>query len=67
MVLKGIMLKWNRSDRERQRQWYHLHVKSKNYNKPVTITKKRETQINREQTSGYQRGERRQGSVGLGD
>ena len=69
MILKGIMLKWNRSDRERQRQWYHLHVKSKSYNKAVNMTKKkRETQINREQTSGTS-GERegREDSVGLGD
>ena len=39
--------------------WYHLHVESKKYNKLMNLTKKKQTHKYREQTSGYQRGERR--------
>ena len=38
---------------------YHLHVESKKYNKLMNLTKKKQTHKYREQTSGYQRGERR--------
>ena len=37
----------------------HLHVESKKYNKLMNLTKKKQTHKYREQTSGYQRGERR--------
>ena len=38
---------------------YHLYVESEKYNKLMNITKKKQTLRNREQTSGYQRGEGR--------
>ena len=47
---------WNKS--EKRMKWYHLYVKCKKYNKLVYITKKKQTHRYREQTSGYQLGER---------
>ena len=52
--LGGHYAKWNKSDRETNTVWYHLHVKSKKYNKLVTITKRKQTHRYREQISGYQ-------------
>ena len=45
---------------------YHLYVESKKHNKLVTITKKKQTHRYREQTSGYQWGEGRDGNIGVG-
>ena len=57
--LRGHYAKWNKSDRERQiTVGYLLYVESKKYNKLVNITKKKQTHRYREQTSGYQWGER---------
>ena len=38
--------------------WYHLYVESKNYNKLVNSTEKKQTPRYREQSRGYQCGER---------
>ena len=45
--------KWNKSEKNKCYMilWY---VESKKYNKPVNITKKKQTYRHREQTSGYQ-------------
>ena len=51
--LEGHYAKSSKSDRERQILWDHLYVESKNYNKLVNITKKKQTHRYREQTSGY--------------
>ena len=40
---------------------YHRYVESKEYNKPVDITQKKQTHRHTEQTSGYQWGKGRQG------
>ena len=48
MDLEGIMLS-ETSQRKTNSVWYHLYVKSKNYNKLVNITQKKQTQRNREQ------------------
>ena len=37
--------------------WYCLYVKSKEFNKPVNITKKKKTHRCREETSSFQWGE----------
>ena len=53
MDLEGIMLS-EVSQRKENTIWYHLYMESKKYNKPVNITKKNQTLIYMEQTSGYQ-------------
>ena len=45
---------WNKSDRKTNTVWCHLYMESKDYNKLVTITKKKQMLRYREQTSGYQ-------------
>ena len=42
------------SQTEANTVWCHLHMESKEYNKLVNITKKKQTLRYREQTSGYQ-------------
>ena len=42
-------------------------MESKNYNKVVNITKKKQTHRYREQTSGYQWGEWERGNIGVGE
>ena len=47
--------------------WYHLYVESKNYNKLVNSTEKKQTPRYREQSRGYQCGEQLcRGGVGRG-
>ena len=58
MDLEGIMLS-EISQRKTNTVCYHLHGKSKKYNKLVNITRKKQTHRYREQTSGYQWGEGR--------
>ena len=62
----GHYAKWNESERERQ-ILYHLYVESEKQNKLVNITKKKQTHIYREQTSGYQCGEGRGRKIGVKD
>ena len=57
--LEGIMLSEISQTRKTNAVWYHLYVESKKYNKIVNITKKKQTQRYREQTSGYQWGDGR--------
>ena len=61
---------WSKSEREKHIPYicYHLYVESKKYNKPVNITKQKQTHRYREQTSGIS-GEREGGrdNVGEGD
>ena len=47
------------SQRKTNTVWYHLCVESKKYNKPLNITKKKQTHRYREHTGGYQWGEGR--------
>ena len=54
--LEGILLS-EISQRKINMVSYHLYVESKTYNKLVNITKKKQTDRYREQTSGYQWGE----------
>ena len=55
MDLEDIMLS-EVTQRKTNIVWYHLYVESKQYNKLVNITKKKQTPRYREQTSGYQLG-----------
>ena len=56
--------KWNKSERERQIQYGITYMWNlKTYNKLVNITKKKQTHRYREQTSGYQWGEGREGAI----
>ena len=55
--LEGILLS-EISQRKINMVSYHLYVESKTYNKLVNITKKKQTDRYREQTSGYQLGGR---------
>ena len=56
--LGGYDAKWKKSDRKTNTV-YHLYVESQKYNKPVNITKKKQTHRYRKQTSNYQWGEER--------
>ena len=58
MDLEGIMLSEVRQ-RKRNTIRYYSYVESKKYNKLVNIIKRKQTHKYREQTSGYQWGERR--------
>ena len=58
MDLEGIVLS-EVSQTKTNTVWYHLYVESKEYNKLVNITRKKQTQRHREKASGYQRGEGR--------
>ena len=50
--------------KKRKQTLCHLYVESQKYNKLMNITKKKETHRYRDQPSGYQWGEGRQGSIG---
>ena len=66
MDLGGIMPSEVRQ-RKKNTVWYHLYVESTDDNKLVNITEKKQTHRYREQTSGYQWGEGREGvNVGVG-
>ena len=52
MDLKGIILTVLRQ--RKINTVHHLHVEPKKYNKPVSVTKKKQTHKYREQVSGYQ-------------
>ena len=66
MDLEGIMPSEVRQ-RKKNTVWYHLYVESTDDNKLVNITEKKQTHRYREQTSGYQWGEGREGvNVGVG-
>ena len=62
MDLEGIMLSEVRQ-RKRNTIRYYSYVESKKYNKLVNIIKRKQTHKYREQTSGYQWGERRGGAI----
>ena len=51
--LGGYYAKWNVRQRKINTVWYHLYVESKNYNKLVNVTKKKQTHWYREWASGY--------------
>ena len=53
MNLEDIMLS-KIHQRNTNTVWYHLHMESKKYNKLVNISKKKQTHVYGEQTSGYQ-------------
>ena len=57
MDLECIMLNEISQRKKGKSVWYHLYVEPKKYNELVTITKKKQTLLYREQTSGYQKGE----------
>ena len=44
--------KWNKSTEENNTVWYHLYVKSKQYNKLMNKTGMKQTHRYREETSG---------------
>ena len=58
MDLEGIILS-EISHTKTNTVCYHLHVKSKRYNKGMNITKQKQICQYREQTSGYELGEGR--------
>ena len=65
MDLEGIMLSEISQTEKDKYCMTHLYVESKNYNKLMNITKKKQTHRYREQTSGYQWwGARRDGGGG---
>ena len=55
------------SQRKTNTACYHLYMESKQYNKLVNITKKKEIHRFREQTIGYQWGEGQESGKGLRD
>ena len=67
MDLKGIMLS-ERSQTEKDKYYMISLIYEIQKIKLVNITKKKQTHRHREQTSGYQQGEKRgRGNIGAGD
>ena len=66
MHLKSIMLS-EINQTKTNTVCHHLHIKSNQLNKLVNLTKKKQSHKYREQTSGYQVGEERKGSIRIGD